>query len=304
MLKGLVIRQAFMVVDFALAVAVVGVAYLVIATVFEPNQRDNPTVSGVTGGDDTVVFAKVGRRAQYDGVIQGGLFGKAGQRSKAGEEVPQPVAAPVEKSADDLHLRLWGALAAYPTDPLATAIIENGSFKTTDTYYLGEVVMDQIKLVEVYKRRVILLNQASNERLFLAMEKEEEKAARVKVTAEVSRPRPMAPSRSRDARITVRRQEINELSRDFGTLLAQVNPRPYIDESGKVAGYTGDNLSSVPLASRLGLQDGDVLQTVNGIAIDSEQKVFEIVTKFRDLSMFRVGVLRNGKPHMITFKLE
>jgi len=43
---------------------------------------------------------------------------------------------------------------------------------------------------------------------------------------------------------------------------------------------------------------------VNNEMIDSQDKIMELVTKYRNSSTFRVGLLREGKPIVVTYRLE
>ena len=97
---------------------------------------------------------------------------------------------------------------------------------------------------------------------------------------------------------------VTELSTNYADLLQQINPEQHTDASGKVDGYTSKNLSKVPLAKKLGLQDNDVLQQINGVTIDSPDKIVEVATRFKDNKTFQLTVQRGGKPQVITYNLE
>jgi len=83
--------------------------------------------------------------------------------------------------------------------------------------------------------------------------------------------------------------------------LTQIEAKMYLDAAGNVIGVTADNIGQAPLAQKLGLQDGDVLQSVNGEQIDSEQKILELVQKYANASSFTIHILRNGQPKIFTY---
>jgi S1-C subfamily serine protease len=97
-------------------------------------------------------------------------------------------------------------------------------------------------------------------------------------------------------------EEIN--SYDYSDLMAQLNPQMVEDDKGNITGITSASLSSVPLAKQAGLKDNDVIQAVNGITIDSQEKIGEIATKVGNANTIRLSVLREGKPQMITVKVQ
>jgi endonuclease YncB( thermonuclease family) len=74
----------------------------------------------------------------------------------------------------------------------------------------------------------------------------------------------------------------------------QAQPSWYKDANGNVAGITAQNIASLPFAGVLGFQDGDVLQSINGDIIDSEEKIMQLVDKYKNATSIDVGVLRNG----------
>ncbi len=107
------------------------------------------------------------------------------------------------------------------------------------------------------------------------------------------------------AQITLNREEfLQELYENYAELVTTIRPEYYRDASGNVVGLTAQNISQVPMAQKLGLQDGDVLQSINNEQIDSEQKVMELFQRYRSASAFRIGILRNGKPMVIAYRLE
>ena len=97
---------------------------------------------------------------------------------------------------------------------------------------------------------------------------------------------------------------MQDLMLNYQDLITKVKPELYRDASGKVMGITASNISEIGVAQKLGISDGDVLQTVNNESIDSVAKVMEMVTKYQNASSFRIGLLRNGKPTVVTYRLE
>lgn len=306
MLRGLVIRQFLVLTDVVLALMI---AYLIFLIAFGPSASSG-MVSDLPipqPGESQFHVAKVGPRAEYDGIVTGGMFGAGAADA--------PPSAPSEESTALVQttapLKLYGTVATHPSDPYATAIIENSSPTATQrvaTYYNGKEVMPNLRLVEVHRRRIILRNEEKNQNEELVME-EPKSAGPVnpgdprlarggRRDGAVGATNPPHAALNRDQVV----EELNQYS--YADLVASLNPELYTDENGNVAGITSQNFSSVPLAQRVGLQNGDVVQTVNGVTIDSEEKIGEIAQKFGNANTFRVGILRNGKPQMITFRLE
>ncbi len=86
-------------------------------------------------------------------------------------------------------------------------------------------------------------------------------------------------------------------------LMAEHRPRLARGPNGKVLGITADNISRIPYANMIGIRDGDIIQNVNGVAIDSLGKPFELVNKFKNRKQFNVRILRNGQPQTLNITL-
>ena len=77
----------------------------------------------------------------------------------------------------------------------------------------------------------------------------------------------------------------------------------YKNPDGQVAGITASNLSSNPIAGLIGLQDNDVVQSVNGQTINSMEQLPQLYEKFKNERSFQVGILRNGQQQTLTVKV-
>ena len=69
-------------------------------------------------------------------------------------------------------------------------------------------------------------------------------------------------------------------------------------------GLVASEIESWAMGSKLGFKNGDIVQSINGISIDSREKLLEVAQRFGNASNFRVGILRDGKPRALTIRLE
>lgn len=313
MLRGLVIRQTFLLVDGAIIMFILVAAGYealrrggVVADTLDPGLDDKQ--SAVT--EESSSLAKVDSRAAYKTIVSNQLFGPVGQAAPEESEKPEAPPPPPEVVETALRLKLCGTAATFPTDPLATAVILNQDKNTMGTYFIGQEVVDHVTIEEIHQRKVILFNHQANRREVLLSEEEKNAQTVVASAAAPSaapgpeaRPRP-APAQS-PSRVTVKRAEvIQDLFVNYADIVQTIKPEMYRDENGKVAGITAENLETLPLAQKLGVKNGDIFQTVNNERIDSEQKVMELVQKYQNASTLRIGLLRNGRPMVITYQVE
>ena len=334
MIRGLQIRRIFLLMDVVLVAIFIGIVagnvWLPSPPVWASQALDSAI--DVSGGEDVAPIVEA--RAAYDPIVQSGLFGDAGRYDP--HSVPAPPPAPVEppKPAEEdieeselTNLRLVGTLALAPGAANSAAFIENSAEQTgAKGYVAGETVIENVKLLEVFPRRVILLNEigGQSQKEYLSMEdaKEEEDsklastpgkhsaspAGRAKGAGTSGKG---ASSKGSEAAKPDRTGKIQldlddferELQDNFQQLLA-IRPIEKRDDKGNLVGLTANNLSQYPLASKLGIQEGDVLQTINGEQVQSEQQIMQMIQKYEDTTSFQIGILRNNSPMMLNYNLK
>jgi type II secretory pathway component PulC len=296
----------FILLDAALAIGAVGTlgyaGYRAFDAPLEP--QADAALEEATGDEAAFRLPEARPRGEYDFIAATGIFGDAGRWDRSAAPPPPPPPPPVDETPEDtqLNLRLVGTSALSQNDPLASAIIEDSDQRTILAYGVGDPIKEKVTLRAVRQREVILWNEMKSP-------PGEERLAMGEGDPMVMAQRPAAAAPvvndSRTERITLNRDEmIQDIYASYTDLITKVRPEMYRDANGNVIGVTADNISQVPIAAKLGIADGDVLQTVNNEQIDSEQKIMEMVQKYRNAGSFRIGILRNGKPKVITYRLE
>ncbi len=311
MVRGLIIRKTFIAIDLALAALVAAVVVVVAMemTRLIPGPEAVVPDGGAAAQPTVPPLPQVAERTAYASLKQSGLFGEAGKwdpkaippPAKVEEKPPEP-----DVSETTLNLRLMGTIAAG--SKFSTAFIEN--LDTNDrgrSYLIGDQLMDDVTLEEVSSREVKVLNKRfdppKHERLKMD-EAEPEAAPAAKAPSKAAAPTTPVEAPSPD-RITLKRDEIvQDLYKNYADLVTNLKPEMAKDEKGNVIGVTAPDIGKVPLAQKLGIQEKDILQTVNNEQIDSEQKILELVQKYQTANSFRIGIMRDGKPKVITYRLD
>lgn len=301
MIRSLVIRQTFLVVDAALVVLALATGVMVVMKFLEPPVALAPAPAAeMVAGNEELVLA-VSERGAYDVVLNPArLFGDAGAYDPNAAPPPTAV-APVQETVQEteIPLRLVGTTA---TEKFASAIVEDTTQPgSAHSYDVGEMVVQDVTLVEVHPRFVMIRNKRNGEDKLQKLSMDDEKA---KLPIAAAPTPPVVTGSGANKRVTLNRAELaNDVMMNYQDLI-KVKPELYRDASGKVVGLTANNIGQIPVAKKLGLNDGDVLQTVNNEPIDSEAKVMEMITKYSNATSFRIGLIRNGKPEVVTYRLE
>jgi general secretion pathway protein C len=122
-------------------------------------------------------------------------------------------------------------------------------------------------------------------------------------SARPSRPKTRLPApkpRAGESVITVDRSDVDESLTNINTLLSEVRIRPHFKE-GKPDGLAVSRIKDGSLFSKLGLQEGDVVQAVNDNAIRSPDDVLALYKKLRAGSEVAIQVNRNGQSQTINY---
>lgn len=323
MVRSLVIRQIFRILDVVLVLAVIVAGGFAVKQFFTPMPviEMDQALLGVEPVETANVVRLPNARSDYDLLVSNSLFGPAGQWDP-GAAPPPPEEPEVDIDSEiaetALNLQLKGTIALEPGDPFSTAFIENlDNREPQKSFLIGQEIVENVILELVYQREVILLNKQNDppQRERLSMADGEEAAnmtgamprmAAERPTAARSRtmPTPGTSSDSSVERISVNRDELVQEVFDNYASLSALRPELYRDESGNVLGITAPDIGKQPLAQKLGFQDDDVLQTVNNERIDSEEKVMEIIQKYQNANSFRIGIIRGGKPRVLNYRLD
>lgn len=327
MIPSLLIRRLFLLLDALLLAAVCAAGAMLAMTWAKSRQPlpDDVDLESVAGNVSAVPLPMVAGREAYDPLAKSVMFGEAGTWDPKAAPPPPPQEAkppePVVEVTEEtsLGLKLLGTVALTPKSPFASAFIQNTEKNDKgQTYFVGESVMDNVTLAEIYPRQVKLLNKRiSPPRLeTLSMEEpsvsllaEQPGKGTVVPGQQPTGPVPSsapekAPAASAAETRTVKRDElIADIAASYSDLI-KIQPEMAYDDQGNVLGVTAKNVGSLPLAKKLGFQENDVVQTINGERVDSQEKLMEIFERYQDATAFRIGILRNGVTRVLTYRLE
>jgi general secretion pathway protein C len=209
-----------------------------------------------------------------------------------------------------LNLTLRGVYATG--DEQALAIIASGG-NNERFYRVGDVIAGGPTLKAVYWDRVILEN---NQRLeTLRLPKSKDSGLQVAAEAGLSdataaynsnalyyeAPIDTAPTGTSPVDLGQLREQILQ---DPGRLADMVQAVPHKDESGQFDGYELIPQGDAQLFNQLGLQEGDVVTAVNGIAIDRPDKGLLALQDLVKAEQVSVTVLRDGTEITVEHSLQ
>ena len=231
-----------------------------------------PATAGKTGGDPSA----------YAAVVDAHLFGQP-------SATPDPSAANAQNAPEtQLNLELRGAVAAED-ERFAHAIIADGS-GTEKVYFLTDTVPGGAVLQQVQPDRVILSRGGVLEALLLP-----------KDTASDGFPNSTAPRRN--AQPLARRNQAPSMqdvvAQNASGITEIIRPQPYMP-NGELKGYRiypGRNRDQFV---GLGLQPGDLVTEINGMALNNPAQAMEMFRALADTTQVTLTIERDGQAQTLT----
>lgn len=103
--------------------------------------------------------------------------------------------------------------------------------------------------------------------------------------------------------ITVKRAEIDAALTDMGTMLRQAQVRPYF-RGGVPDGFMITNIEPGSLYQRMGVANGDILQSVDGRKIHTADDMMSFLNTLKGASGMALSLQRGGKPQTLNYQFR
>jgi len=106
-----------------------------------------------------------------------------------------------------------------------------------------------------------------------------------------------------DTKYEVTQAAVNDALGNLSSLATQARIVPAF-EGGQAVGFKLFSIRPGSLYSKIGVQNGDIIQKVNGYEITSPDKALEVYQKLRDGKAFSVDIKRRGKPMTMEYSIN
>ncbi len=217
------------------------------------------------------------------------IFGNVVAKTAVVEKEPE------KEVETKLNLKLRGVFAIDDKE-LGLALISNGN-GPEKVYAVDDKISGNTKLAAVYPDRVLLNVRGKYETLRLP----DTKDTGVSFVDAPERPTRTsnAPMKAGMANV-VAEKSLGDYRKEFlrnpTTLARLVNVTQANDETGNPIGYKVSANGQHPAFDQLGVEDGDVITSINGIELDSTAKGMSAFQALRQSQQVTVQLLRNGQP--------
>jgi len=194
------------------------------------------------------------------------------------------------------------------------AIIEDLNTKKEEAYRLGDIIHSAslpegedsgIKIVEIQRDRVVFERDGEISVLFAYAESVyprlavpgTRRSSNNSVTQTINRIEKIGENRWR-----VYRSDLLGAAGDRQHLLAQVKISPYL-EKGRMMGFKIGDIDEVSIINQTGVEDGDVIEKVNGERINSIAKAREVYGEVKGKPLITLDVKRGEETVKLSYEI-
>ena len=313
-----VIQLSWLLVSAALALFALGSIFTAVQTVLaDARLETGPPVQPAAPAPPTQH-----PRSAFAALSSSPVFGALSERPGAARPVraPTPVLANLQET--NLKLRLVGTVSTGPG--IGFAIIENQAARTQKLYEIGDSIVDGAMLHGVYEQLVVLIRNGRQEVLKMLtgamavppgasagtrVQRSFTRAGRSRASAVGGRNRrvPQATGPVRRINDNLRVIVGDRFQREIGPDLLQTIDSVYTEPrmvGGQPSGLVLRDLGRGDVLSSLGFQEGDVVISVNGRRVNSQQDLIAMGDTMMSANDIRVQVIRKNLPRHLIFKVR
>ena len=277
-------KQALWLINFLIAAVFTWFAVSVGMSVFGHRLDTNQSQTGPA----PVVAAEQARKrslTEYQAIVRHNIFG-----AQEVVETTGPGPSPVTPSAGpgSPNLRLRGTVDG---EKYSMAIIENRADGQQDLYKPGDRI-GAVEIARVERDKVILKQGERETELPLFVDTSDSSNGRPPIPMP-SEPRPLPDGAGGDSanalsqqvgpgRFIINREELGRKMANLNQLLTTVIIQPHFVQ-GKPQGYRIASVKKGSPAQQLGIQNGDVIMTVNDVPVGSPEDMINMYQQLQQL---------------------
>jgi general secretion pathway protein C len=208
--------------------------------------------------------------------------------------------APAAFKRTDLNLKLWGTALAH--DPAASfAIIEDQAARRQMLYRVGDTILEVATLARVEWDRVVLDRDGVEEVLEISS---------ARASGKDAAPAGGAPAaggerirKTADNKFLIDRRELEQTVANINEVFTQARAVPFFQD-GKTVGFRVFAIKPGSVFEKIGLQNGDVVQRVNGVELTDPTKAISLFTELQNEGHIAVDLQRNKQTKNFSYEIR
>jgi general secretion pathway protein C len=235
----------------------------------------------------------------YARILEGNLFNPA----LRGPALLPVVEAPPPTAPLDVQMTLIGT--GEGEDAPSFAVIEDRITREQRVYRVGDVVKDGVVLAKVERNQIVLRLGAQQQVLTLYTDGTEDVASGAGA--------PRAPGdvaavtggvrQVQANRWVLDKQEVSAALENLPQLLTKARVIPNFSD-GKPDGFKIFSIAPDSLYAKIGLQNGDVLQQINGVEIKDPENFMRVFQQLKDETNIALDFVRNNRRESFAYEIR
>lgn len=245
-------------------------------------------------------------RKDYDVLVKQNYFSV--DADKAAPARPKPVSRSTESqiTISSIPAILIGTLAGGIDNPLA--IIQDTRNRSVDIYGVGDRLLNMAEVKRIERMRVLVERNGKIEEIVLSEDNEAPKGKKGKRNKKaVKASKKKTPSldvvENGENEFVIDKEQFSDLLTDLGPLLSSARVVPNF-EGGVIDGYKIFAIRSNSLYEKIGLQNGDIIDAINGNKIETPDKALMLFQQLKSEEHFDLSIRRDGSALSFSYDLE
>ncbi len=236
----------------------------------------------------------------YKIILERNIFNSKGLSTLPPPATPATPVTPVKLEQPPVPIRLVGTVAGNPL--YLYAVIEDPFQKTNKIFRLNDTIAPNIKLLEIQRNRITISRDGKREEIELGAQ---DTAAQQRTQAP---PRPVSPPTSEVTQPTpstfvVDRESVEAATQDMNRLLTQARLVPNFT-GGVADGFRIFSIVPDSLFEKVGLRNGDIIRSINGVEMKDPEKAFQLYQQLKDNDRFVIDLTRAGQNLSLNYEVK
>lgn len=239
---------------------------------------------------------------QFNQILKRNLFNSEQKEEVVKDSSVQSICTPIKS---DLPLKFTGVIFGG-TKETSLVLLESISTKQADTFIVNDIVPGEAKIVDIQRDKVFFFRGSAGCPEYLDLQQPEAIKKRVPNLARSHSSGSSSNSnkayefseagfaRSRDGSITADRRWVDKaLTGDFAKTLQDAKASPNL-VNGEVKGFVLTRIRPDSVYEKMGFQDGDVVEQINGIDLNDAARAIQTLNSLKNENAIELNVKRNG----------
>jgi general secretion pathway protein C len=181
-----------------------------------------------------------------------------------------------------------------PDPKNSVASMRKADTEQSSIYQIGSNIGSIAKVIMIERERLYFRNQKSNLDEYVELAGYNESFAPTKSKID----------KTRESEFQLKRSDVDEAIADLPSNLQKARAVPIMDKDGQIQGFQITDIVQGSIFEQIGLKPGDIIDTVEGERVRSVTDALRFFEQFKNSSMIRLGITRDGQSKNLTYLIR